>query len=131
MRTRRLFRCAQRITGDAAAHVLKACRRARDWAATALAAAGNGELAQNVVLHEREKLVYALVLVMVRIDIDDQDISSRRCCACFLACASRRLVLSSSTATRRPRSAIRSMAFPPAAGQQLEEEPRSFSEDSE
>jgi hypothetical protein len=43
-------------------------------AATALAAAGNGELAQNVVLHERKKLVDALVLVMVRIDIDDQDI---------------------------------------------------------
>src|SRR6266852_7399633 len=38
--------------------------------------------------------------------------SSRwRCCACFLAWASRRLVLSSSMATRRPRSAMKSMRF--------------------
>src|SRR5437764_323880 len=45
--------------------------------------------------------------------------SRRRCCACLLACASRRLVLSSSTATRRPRSAISSMACLPYSGIEL------------
>ena len=39
-----------------------------------MAAAGNRELADNVVLHEREKLVDALVLVMVGVDVDDQDV---------------------------------------------------------
>src|SRR5277367_3714574 len=37
--------------------------------------------------------------------------SKLRWCACLRACANRRLVLSSSTVTRRPRSAMRSMVF--------------------
>src|SRR5688572_7895678 len=37
--------------------------------------------------------------------------SNLRCCACLRACASSRLVLSSSTETRRPRSAIKSMTY--------------------
>src|SRR5215471_12302839 len=39
--------------------------------------------------------------------------SSLRCCACLRACARSRDVLSSSMATRRPRSAMRSMTLPP------------------
>ena len=34
----------------------------------------HGELAQHVVFHERQELVVVLVLVMMRIDIDDQDV---------------------------------------------------------
>src|ERR1700743_2902544 len=37
--------------------------------------------------------------------------SNFRWCACLRACASKRVVLSSSMVTRRPRSAIKSMAF--------------------
>jgi hypothetical protein len=40
----------------------------------ALGAARDRELAQNVVLHERKEFVQAFVLVMVRIDVDDQDV---------------------------------------------------------
>src|SRR5262249_22936244 len=32
------------------------------------------ELAQHVVLHEREKLVQALVLIMMGVDVDDQHV---------------------------------------------------------
>src|SRR5262249_46766965 len=56
------------------AHLLKADRIGGNDAATPLAAAAERELAQDVVFHERKKLVQALVLVMVRIDVDDQDI---------------------------------------------------------
>src|SRR5262249_26821712 len=65
---------AHGIARDAPAHLLKADRRVRNDAAAALGAACDRELAQNVVLHEGKKLVQALVLVMVRIDVDDQDI---------------------------------------------------------
>src|SRR5207253_2238989 len=43
-------------------------------AAAAFSAAAERELPQDVVLHEREKLVQAFVLVMVRIDVDDEHV---------------------------------------------------------
>ncbi len=39
-----------------------------------LVAARQGELAQHVVFHEGQEFVVVLVLVMMRIDIDDQDV---------------------------------------------------------
>src|SRR5262249_43006313 len=63
----------QRIAGDAAAHVLEADLAWRDCLA-ALAAAGEDELPQHLVLDQRQELVEALVFVMVPIDIDDQDV---------------------------------------------------------
>ena len=41
-------------------------------AAAALGAAGERELPQHVVLHERQDLAEVLVLVVVRVDVDDQ-----------------------------------------------------------
>jgi hypothetical protein len=66
-----LLRRAHRVAGDAAAHVLEA-DLGRHQGLAALGAAGEHELAQNLVLDEREKLVVALVLVMVAVDVDDQ-----------------------------------------------------------
>src|SRR5277367_152775 len=69
-----LFAAAHRITRHPPAHVLIAGRDRHDARLLFLAAAGRGELAQHVVLHERQKLVVVLVLVVVGIDIDDQDV---------------------------------------------------------
>src|SRR5438132_3483114 len=68
-----LFRGAHRIAGDAAAHILEA-DLARHQRLAALDAAGEDELAQHLVLDQRQKLVEALVLVMVAVDVDDQDV---------------------------------------------------------
>ncbi len=68
-----LFRRAQRIAGDAAAHVLEAdlARRER---LPPLGAAGQHQVAQHVVLDEGQELVEALVLVMMGIDVGDQHV---------------------------------------------------------
>ena len=68
-----LFRRAQRIAGDAAAHVLER-DLARHQRLAALGAAGEHELAENFVLDEGQEFVVALVLVMVRVDIGDQNV---------------------------------------------------------
>ena len=34
----------------------------------------HGELAQHVIFHERQEFVVVLVLVMMRVDVDDQDV---------------------------------------------------------
>ncbi len=66
-----LLRSAHRITGDAAAHVLETDLRGHQGLA-ALGAAGEHELAQHLVLDEGKKLVVALVLIVVAVDVDDQ-----------------------------------------------------------
>ena len=68
-----LLRRAQRIARDAPAHVLEA-DLARHQRLAALGAAGEHELAQHLVLDERQEFVVALVLVVVRIDVGDQDV---------------------------------------------------------
>ena len=65
---------AQRIARDAAAHVLVADRLRHDrlrgpWSRPAMR-----ELAQHVVLHERQDFAEVLVLVMVGVDVDDQHV---------------------------------------------------------
>ena len=65
---------AQRIARDAPAHVLEADRHVRDEAAAALGAAGDRELADDVVLQEGQDVVHALVLVVMGVDVDDQDV---------------------------------------------------------
>src|SRR5579872_7047951 len=67
------FRCAQRVTGDTPAHVLKA-HLARLQGLASLGASGEHQLAQYLVLDERENLVVTLVLVMVAVDVGDQDV---------------------------------------------------------
>ena len=55
-------------------------------------------------------LVVVLVLVVMGIDVDDQNVVETRACAPACARGARsRVVLSSSTVTRRPRWEIRSM----------------------
>ena len=72
---RRLLGAAQRIARDPAAHVLVAHGLRRDCAAAPrLGGARQGELLEDVVLHERQDFVEVLVLVVVRIDVDDQHI---------------------------------------------------------
>ena len=68
-----LFRRAQRIAGDTAAHVLET-DLARRQRLPPLGAAGQHEVAQHVVLDEGQKLVEALVLVVVEIDVGDQNV---------------------------------------------------------
>ena len=66
---------AQRIAGDAAAHVLVADLARHHGAARRPCARGrHGELAQHVVLHVGQDFVVVLVLVMMGVDIDDQHV---------------------------------------------------------
>jgi len=65
---------AQRIARHPAAHVLVAHLRRHDVLAAELGAPRHGDLAQNVVLHERENVGEILVLVVVGVDVDDQDV---------------------------------------------------------
>src|SRR5262249_52002425 len=59
---------------DAPAHLLETDGVGGNDAAAALAATAQRELAQDVVLHEGKKLVQALVLVVVRIHVDDEHV---------------------------------------------------------
>ena len=69
------------------------------------------ELAQDVVLHEGQNSSIVLVLVVMGIDIDDQHVVEIALMRLLARMRKSRVVLSSSTVTRRPRSAMRSMAF--------------------
>ena len=62
-----------RVAGDAAAHVLKA-GLARHDGVPALGAARQCQLPEDVILHEGQDLAEGLVLVVVRIDVDDEDV---------------------------------------------------------
>src|SRR5262249_1311186 len=61
------------IAGNAAAHVLEA-DLARGQRLAPLRAAGKHEMAHDIVRHEREKFVEALVLVVVAVHVDDQNV---------------------------------------------------------
>ena len=69
-----LLAAAHRIACHPAAHVLVAGRHRHNARPLLGAAADHGELAQHVIFHERQELVVVLVFVMVRIDVDDQDV---------------------------------------------------------
>ena len=70
-----LLRGAQRIARHAAAHVLGEAGMARhDGAARGAGAAPHGDLAQHVVFHVGEDFREILVLVVVRIHVDDQHV---------------------------------------------------------
>ena len=69
-----LLAAAQRIARHPPAHVLIAGRDRHDAGPLPRAAPHMTSCAQHVVLHERQELVVMLVLVMVRVDIDDQNV---------------------------------------------------------
>ena len=70
-----LLRAAHRIARHAAAHVLVADGLRREGAAAArLVRPDMRELLEHVVFHERQDVVEVLVLVVVRIDVDDQHV---------------------------------------------------------
>src|SRR5207248_5547968 len=71
---RGLLRSTHWIARDAPAHLLETDRVGGNDAAAAFSAAAERELPQDIVLHEGEKLVQAFVLVMVRIDVDDEHV---------------------------------------------------------
>ena len=111
-----LLRRPHRVARDASSHVLGEAGLRRYDGAPTEAAAADRELSQNVVLHERKDLVVALVLVMVRVAIDDQHFVvfplrppavARAPGAC--------VVFNSSTEIRRPRSAMSSICVSPGA----------------
>ena len=81
-----LLRAAQRIAGDAAADILEADVLDHEVVA-ALAHALHAELPDHVVFHIRKELSEVLVLVMVRIDVDDQHIVELAL-VCLLSCVS-------------------------------------------
>ena len=62
---------AQRIAGDAAAHVLIADHLRQQAVARA---ALHRQLAQHVVFHERKNFAHVLVFIMMRVDIDDHEV---------------------------------------------------------
>ena len=68
------FAGAHRIARHAAAHVLVAGRHRHDAGLMLLGAGRHRELPQHVVFHERQKFVVVFVLVVMRIDVDDQDV---------------------------------------------------------
>src|SRR6516165_8616887 len=69
-----LFGGAHRVARHAAAHVLIAGRDRHDSGLLLLVAARHGELAQHVVFHERQEFVVVLVLVLMRVDVDDENV---------------------------------------------------------
>ena len=70
-----LLGAAHRIARHAAAHVLVADRLRREGAAAPRAGAGRlRELLEHFIFHERQDVGEVLVLVVVRVDVDDHDV---------------------------------------------------------
>ena len=74
--SRRLLSAAQRIARHAAAHVLEAdgLRREVGPRPACWSAIDMRELLEHLVFHERQDLAEVLVLVVVRVDVDDQHV---------------------------------------------------------
>src|SRR5262249_43309028 len=70
----RLLRRAQRVAGDAAAHVLEPDLGRHEVLPTELGAARYCELLEHLVLHERQDVAQVLVLVVMRVHVDDQHV---------------------------------------------------------